>query len=46
MSNQQHQKGQKDNNQGKGPKNTQGMNHQAANSYNAGYNGAKNGGKK
>lgn len=51
MSNQQHQQGQRDAQQGKGPQNTHGMNHQAANSYNAGYKqGASgnsgNGGKK
>lgn len=43
MSNQNFQQGQKDANQGKGPQNTQGMNHQSANSYNAGYSQAKNG---
>lgn len=32
-----HQQGKKDGQSGDGPKNTSGMNHQAANSYNAGY---------
>ncbi|WP_366555354.1 hypothetical protein [Aquibaculum sediminis] len=41
MSNHQHQQGQNDAQKGNGPKNTSGMNHQAANSYNAGYKSGK-----
>jgi len=41
MSNHQHQQGHNDAQQGKGPKNTHGMPHQAANAYNTGYQGGK-----
>jgi len=41
MSQHQKQQGSHDAQQGKGPKNTHGMNHQAANAYNAGYQDGK-----
>jgi len=41
MSNHQQQQGYNDARQGNGPKNTHGMNHQAANAYNTGYKDGK-----